>query len=372
MKTLLIFLLIISLQSGIAQDKDVHPLPLGSDAPDFHLPATDGNMYSLNDFQDYPVLAAIFTCNHCPTAQAYEDRLIQMIEEYRPRGVGFVAISPNDPDAVSLSELGYSDINDRLDEMKYRADQKGYNFTYLYDGEDQKASIAYGPAATPHVFIFDNRRKLRYRGRIDDTENPYLQPRKEDMKEALDALLEGGPVSTPETKTFGCSTKWSWKNEWIQAEKERWSQEPVSLLELELKDVETLRQNDSEKWRLINVWATWCGPCLIEFPEFVDINRMYRNRKFEFVSISTDKLGQRDKALELLEGFEASGTNYRFAGDNIYELIEAIDPDWQGALPYTLLIEPGGQIIYKTQGMINPLELKTTIVNSLGRFYADD
>ncbi|HLT94567.1 MAG TPA: redoxin domain-containing protein [Membranihabitans sp.] len=372
MKTWLTFFSLLVISISFGQERTVVPLDIGSKAPDFSLPGTDGKTYSLEDFSDYPFLTVVFTCNHCPTAQAYEDRLIRMVDEYRPKGIGFVAISPNDPTAISLSELGYSDMNDALEEMIIRVTDKGYNFPYLYDGDNQEASMAYGPAATPHVFIFDKDRLLRYRGRIDDTENPYQKVHTPDMRNALDALLSGTDIPVTETKTFGCSVKWSWKNDWIEREREQWRNEDVSLQEFNLDDIADLINNQSDKLRLINIWATWCGPCIIEFPDFVDIHRMYRNRKFEFISISTDKMGQKEKVHEFLTRFEASNTNYIFKGDDVYPLIEVVDPDWQGALPYTLLVEPGGKIICKTQGTISPMELKKTIVESLGRFYADD
>ena len=131
-------------------------------------------------------------------------------------------------------------------------------------------------------------------------------------------------------------------------------------------------KNDTEKLRFVNVWATWCGPCVTEFPELVSINRMYRARGYEFVSISTDKPGKKDKALEMLKKFEASNPNYIFSGEDIYELIEAVDPEWQGALPYSALIAPGGEILYKVEGMVDLLTLKRKIVGHLGRYYADD
>ena len=366
----ILFLLFYGLLNG--QDQKVIPLPIGTQAPDFHLPATDGKMYSLADFDQHPILVVIFTCNHCPTAQAYENRIIEMVNEYRPKGVGFVAISPNDPRAISLSELGYTDLSDDLIDMKIRAKEKNFNFPYLYDGKNQKVSIAYGPAATPHVFVFDRDRKLRYRGRIDDTENPYKEARKQDMREALEFLLAGKEVLEPTTKTFGCSTKWAWMRDWVEKEKAQWAQESVTLEDISPEEIPALIKNSGQKLRLINIWATWCGPCLIEFPDLVDINRMYRNRNFEFISLSTDKPGQKGKALELLQKFQASNQNYIYTGNDIYELIDAVDPDWQGALPYSGLIAPGGEIIYKVQEPVDPLTLKRAIIEYLGRFYADD
>ena len=143
---------------------------MGESAPGFELPGIDGRTYRLSDFAASPVLMVIFTCNHCPTAQAYEPRIVQLHADYKDRGVALVAISPNDPQAVRLDELGYSDLGDSFDEMKIRAAQRGFQFPYLYDGETQAVSAAYGVLATPHVFIFDADRKLRYQGRIDDSE----------------------------------------------------------------------------------------------------------------------------------------------------------------------------------------------------------
>ncbi len=369
---MLLLLLCLPVVSLFAQDKKIETLPIGSAAPDFDLPGVDGKNYSLQDFKNADVLVVLFTCNHCPTAQAYEDKFIQIVKDYKSKGVDFVAISPNDPDAISLSELGYSDMSDNLDEMKIRAKEKKYNFPYLYDGDIQKASKAYGPFATPHVFVFDNDRKLRYTGRIDDTENPYIEPKQTDLRNALDAMIAGKPVPIATTKTFGCSIKWASKNEWIAKQREQWAQEPVTLQEISLTSVDTLIKNNGSKLRLINVWATWCGPCVMEFPSFVDINRMYRDRDFEFISISTDKPHMKNKAHQMLQKMEASNWNFIYSGDNVYDLIEVVDKNWQGSLPYTALIAPGGKVLYSIEGTIDPQEIKTKIVDYLGRYYADN
>lgn len=369
----LLLLLVFSAPSLSAQDKKPVLLPIGSPAPDFDLPGVDGKNYSLSDFQDDELLAVIFTCNHCPTAQAYEDRIIQLVDAYRDLGVGFVAISPNDASAISLAELGYTDLNDSLEEMKIRAKDKNFNFPYLFDGDSQEASIAYGPAATPHVFVFDKERKLQYSGRIDDTENPYVTPRQKDLENALEALLEGKKPELASTKTFGCSVKWSWQGDYAERLKKEWAEEPVTIEEIGLEAIQDLvRNKDGEKLRLINIWATWCGPCIVEFPDFVDINRMYRDRAFEFVSLSADKLTQKDKALTFLQKKQASNSNYIFAGEDIYDLIDVVDPDWQGSLPYTVLVDAEGKVLYKVEGTIDPLEVKRAIVGSLGRYYADN
>jgi thiol-disulfide isomerase/thioredoxin len=280
-------------------------------------------------------------------------------------------ISPNSTDALNYSELGYSDMGDSFEEMKQRAADKHFPFPYLYDGGTQKTALAYGPVATPHCFVFDKGRVLRYTGRVDSSEKPGTG-QGEDLRRAIDAVLSGTAVRTPATKVFGCSVKWSWKNEYTKKLYKEWAELPVSITEIDVAGVkEIINNRTSGKLRLINVWATWCGPCLMEFPDFVIIDRMYRGRAFELVTISADKPEKKDEALKFLKKQEASNKNYIFSQDDIYKLIEAVDPSWQGALPYTLLVEPGGKVIYRKQDMINPGELKKIIVGNryIGRYY---
>ena len=351
--------------------EDPTPLEIGAKAPDFKLQGVDGKTYSLASFNKSKILAVIFSCNHCPTAQAYEDRIINLVKEFTPKGVAFVVISPNDPKAVRLDELGYTDIGDSFEEMKLRAKNKHYNFPYLYDGKTQATSRAYGAIATPHVFIFDKDRKLQYQGRVDDVEKPSKTPNNFDTRNALDALLAGKEVPVKTTKVFGCSVKWASKVADGEKYKERWAAEPVEVSLIDEPGIKELLKNNTDKLRLINVWATWCGPCVTEFPDLVDINRMYRRRDFEFITVSADEPGKKDKALKFLQGQMASGTNYIFHIDDKYKLIEAIDPKWQGALPYTLVVAPGGQIVYAKEGPIDPAVLKKAIVDdpTIGRYY---
>src|SRR5689334_23260625 len=167
-------------------------LDIGATAPDFKLPGVDGKTYTLADFADAKLLVIVFTCNHCPTAQAYEKRIKAIDADYKDKGVRLLAISPNDPKAIRLDELGYTDLSDSFDEMKIRAKEHDFKFPYLYDGETQATARAYGVVATPHVFIFDQQRMLRYVGRIDDSDVKQVKSR--DACNAIDALLAGKPV----------------------------------------------------------------------------------------------------------------------------------------------------------------------------------
>src|SRR5215467_2229351 len=182
------------LLSFIAFADEPHPtLAIGSPAPDFSLPGIDGKVHKLSDYSASKVLVIVFTCNHCPTAQLYESRIKKLAADYQGKGVELVAIEPNNARAVRLDELGYTDVSDSLEEMKIRAEYRHFNFPYLYDGETQSVSRAYGPQATPHVFIFDQQRKLRYEGHVDNNQRESLV-KTQDARNAIDALLAGKPI----------------------------------------------------------------------------------------------------------------------------------------------------------------------------------
>jgi thiol-disulfide isomerase/thioredoxin len=371
MRRQLISILSFFCSFSLAANEEHPPLPIGAKAPAFSLKGIDGKTYSLASFNKYKILVIIFTCNHCPTAQAYENRIIQLTKDYNQKGVGIVAVSPNDPKSIRLDEQGYSDLSDSYVEMKLRARERKFNFPYLYDGDKQTMAKVYGPATTPHVFIFDKERILRFQGRIDDVEKPTETPTIHDTRNAIEELLQGKEVTVKTTKVFGCSVKWQEKGDWIEKAKKDWAAEPVNLDMIDEQGIKKLLKNDTDKLRLINIWATWCGPCMIEFPEFVDMNRMYRGRDFEFVSICLDDTSKFNKALSFLQAKQASNKNYLFNMKNKYKLIDAVDPKWQGALPYTLIVEPGGKIFYGKQYIIDPLKIKQLIVEHplIGRFY---
>jgi len=346
----------------------VPTLAVGAPAPDFDLPGVDGRRYSLKDFASSKLLVIVFTCNHCPTAQAYEERIEKIQADYAKKGVALVAISPNDPKAVRPDELGFSDLGDSFEDMKIRAKERGFAFPYLYDGDTQTVTKKYGPVATPHVFVFDAARTLRFAGRVDDGENP-AKITVQDTRNAIEALLAGQAPPVEKTKVFGCSIKWADKANWVEEGKKRWAEEEVSLTPTDAAGLKALAKNDSAKLRLINVWATWCGPCVIEFPDLVTVNRMYRARGFEVVTVSADPPEKRDVALAFLKEKQASTRNFVFETGDPYAMIDAVDVEWQGALPHTMLVAPGGKVIYRSQGAFEPLALRKAIVGYIGRYY---
>ena len=143
------------------------------------------------------------------------------------------------------------------------------------------------------------------------------------------------------------------------------------LVLLDAADLARLAKNETDKLLVVNLWATWCGPCVAEMPEFVTMNRMYRKRNFQMITISMDQPEQQDAALKLLKENHASTTNYISTIASTDKFAEALDKEWRGPLPYTLLIAPGGKVIYRQSNAIDPIEVKKAIVDAIGRTYAN-
>lgn len=359
-----IILLAISLTSCslVSWAQESHPiLAIGSAAPNFELPGVDGKIHKLSDYASSPILVIVFTCNHCPIAQIYERRIEQLADDYKDRGVAVVAIQPNDPKALTIDELDSSDMSDSLEEMKIRAQYKHLTYPYLYDGDTQSVARAYGPQATPHVFVFDSERRLRYQGRVDSSYRSELVKTRE-TRDAIDALLAHKEVAVTETGVFGCSTKWKEK-EAAQAEALRKIEsQPVQLEMATAADLKTLHTNPTGKTLLISFWATWCGSCIHEFADFQDTFRMYSVRDLELVTVSVNMPDEKSTVQHYLEKMHATSRNLLFASDDTAALQAAFDPEWQSAVPYTVLLAPDGKVLYKKQGAVDILELRRTIL----------
>jgi thiol-disulfide isomerase/thioredoxin len=354
-------------------------LAIGARMPEFDLPGSDGKQHTPAEFAAAKVLVVMFTCNHCPEARAAAPRMALLDERYRPRGASFLAINGNHPEALRPDELGYSPFGDSFDEMKPFAAEYGWKFPYLYDGETQAVTTAFGAQATPHVFVFDAERTLRYTGRMDDAGRTPGPVEKSLLVDAIDALLAGREVAVKTTRPVGCSTKWLWKRASVATEQKEWEGKETKLDLLDPAAAAALRKNATDKLRVVNLWSTTCGPCVAEFPALIDTARRFQNRPVEMVTISLDPPGDREKVAKFLATRHAavpdriqatlakegrSSNNYLFDG-NPDQLAEAIDPQWSGALPCTLLIAPGGEIVWRCNDEIVPLTLRREIVKWL-------
>ncbi len=357
-------LTVLSVPVVRAQAPDHPTLPLGSRAPDFSLPGVDGRTYSLGDFTGAKVLAVIFTCDHCPTAQAYEERIKRLVTDFGGRGVAFVAINPNNPAAVRLDELGYTDLDDTFESMKIRASDRHFNFPFLDDGPTESVSRLYGPVATPHVFLFDAARRLRFQGRIDDSEREELA-KNFDTRNALEALLAGREPAVKETMVFGCSIKWAEKAGSNRQWEEKVRGEPVTLETADSAALRELCAGKSGKIRVVNVWATWCGPCVAEFDDLMETNLRFRHRDFELVTVAAQFPDEKERVLKFLQRHHASTRNLLFGANDKYSLMAALDPEWTGALPHTIVIGADGEVLYRQTGELDFLALRRVIVPAL-------
>jgi len=387
----LLLLLLLAPLALLAQDglvnghpPDIQTLKIGDKAPDFDLPGISGRNHKLSEYTGGKALVVLFTSNHCPTSHSIERRLQRFWDEYRPKGVRLVAINPNHPEGLSRDELGYGDFGDSFEEMKPYAAKNGWTFDYLYDGEKQTTARAYGCLATPHVFVFDADLRLRYKGRFDDSgQFDDATVKSHDVRNAVDAILAGQPVKLAETRPMGCSTKWREKKTRTAAVHAAWAKAPVTVETIDAAGVAKLRANGSGNVRIFNAWATWCAPCVQEFPDLVDLSRQFDGRNVELITLSLDKPADLPKAQAFLQKQGAgpssrqnsrtkndgrSTNHYLFTGTPD-ELAAALDKEMAGPIPHTLVIAPNGDVLFRHTGVIDRQKVASAILDRIHRFY---
>ncbi len=353
---------------GIQPDP-AHPImAIGTPAPDFALPGVDGKIHRLSEYAKAKILAIAWECNHCPVSQIYQGRVRKLYEDYKDKGLALVAINPNNPNSVRLSELGYTDSNDSLPEMKIRAEYRRITWPYLYDGETQTLAAKFGVVATPHIFIFDQDRKLRYQGRIDDNQVESLV-KTQDARNAIEALLAGKPVPVADTRAFGCSTKWLSKAIGTGSREEEMKKiqaEPVKLEMAGVEELKKLRVSAPDKVLVVMFWSTKCSACPAVFQDLETTYRMYRQRAFQFVTVSTDAPGDKAAVMAFLQQQYASGPNLQFATDDKAGLQAAFGAKWRLGTPYTIVIAPDGKkVLYEKEGRIDLLALRRTVLANM-------
>jgi thiol-disulfide isomerase/thioredoxin len=282
--------------------------------------------------------------------------------------VAVVAIQPNAPEALRVDELDCSDISDSLEEMKIRAAYKHLDYPYLYDGETQQTASAYGPQATPHVFVFDRERRLKYEGRLDDNYR-IERVKSQDARAAIDAVLGGREVAQAHTGVFGCSTKWKEKEaDRLEAQRKLDSQD-VKLELVSADGLKQLRANAGGRLTLVSFWATWCGSCIHEFGDMETTYRMYSNRDLALVTVAANLPEEREGVMRVLTKNHSTGRNLLFDSGKTTELQTAFDPEWDSAVPYTALLGPGGKLLYRKLGSVDILELRRVILKNLSAEY---
>ena len=238
--------------------------------------------------------------------------------------------------------------------------------------------------ATPHVFIFDRELRLRYKGRWDDSgQFDDASVKSHDAVQAVDALLAGKPVPVAVTRPMGCSTKWREKKPMAAQVHAAWAAAPVVVETIDAAGLAKLRANVGDRVRVFNVWATWCAPCVQEFPDLVAISRQFDMRNVDLITLSLDKLTDQPKVEAFLtkqqagvsrKGLSAAKNEGRATNHYIFkgtadELAAALDPAMQGPIPHTLVVAPGGKVLMRHTGVIERLKVVEVILDEINRFY---
>ena len=349
-------------QAGAVAFASEHPLmPIGTAAPDFSLKGTDDKIHTLAEFSKPKVLVVMFESIHCPVSENYEGRMRALYDQYNGKDVTFVAINPNNPTAVRLDELGYTDLTDAPADMKIRVKDRDIPWPYLYDGETQSTVQKFGAVATPHVFIFDGDRKLRYEGRIDDNQNEKMV-KVHDVHDAIEAVLTGKEVAVPHRPAFGCSTKWLSKSGDVQREWAKIIAEPVVLTPASSTDLSTLRANAGDKVTVVHFWNTKGKDTPTNFNLLETTYRMYRGRSYDFATVNTDAAANNNKVTEFLRAQYASSKNLHLAPADLKSAQSAFGATWRADEEYTAVIAPGGKIVYAHVGQVNILDVRHAVL----------
>jgi hypothetical protein len=339
-----------------------HPLmTTGTAAPDFALMGTDDKIHTLGEFSRGKVLVVMFESVHCPVSENYEGRMRALYDTYHGKGVEFVAINPNNPAAVRLDELGYTDLTDSPEDMKIRVRDRQIPWPYVSDGETQATAQKFGAVATPHIFIFDQDRKLRYEGRIDDNQNESLV-KVHDAHDAIEALLAGGSVVVPHRPAFGCSTKWLSKAGDVEREMTRIHAEPVALTAATSTDLTSLRANSGDKVTVLHFWSTSSPRGEKDFADLQTTWRMYRGRSFSYVTVNTDPPDTAAKVTDFLQRQYASSRNLQLSPADLKTAQSAFGSEWKPEEEFTAVLAPGGKLVYARKGPLDILAVRHAVL----------
>ncbi|MFN7948650.1 MAG: redoxin domain-containing protein [Blastocatellia bacterium] len=330
-----------------AADAQSSGLSIGQAAPDFALKDVQGKTHALKDYRGKTVIVGFFS-TRCPIVNAYHERIRALTRDYSGRDVVLLGVYPNS--------------NEPLSAIKARAAEQKFTFPVLKDEGSATADL-YHAQSTPEMFVIDRAGTLRYHGRIDNS--PELpRVKRHDLRAALDELLAGQPVSVTETRAFGCQIKRGKAVAPVKAAAPVNSAQVVSLLKP--ADFARLREQLRGQVLVVNFWATWCGPCVAEFPEFVRIDEKYRARGVKVISISADETAElQSKVVPFIKKQNAKFDVYVQDVDEPEDMIKQFSREWSGALPATFVFDKQGRLTQSFLGIIDREKLEAALEAAL-------
>jgi len=337
-------------QPNQAQAKTGPVSLLGARAPDFALADLDGTVHSLSDYRGR-VIVVSFLATKCPISNEYNARLRALTEDYANKGVAFFAINSSRDESIRM--------------IRAHAEKNRFEFPILKDENNVVADL-YRAVRTPEVFVVDTQGMIRYHGRIDNSRSA-AGVRRNDLSEAVNELLAGKDVSIAETKSFGClivrAQTAGAKKVGVSAQ----SADAAPQVRL-IKPAGYLKliEEANGKVLVVNFWATWCGPCVAEFPEFVALDGKYRDQGVRFVGVSADDVS--DLQLKVRPFVKENKVRFDIFIQDVedpQEMIDVIDKKWEGVLPTTFVYDRHGKIVFTHYGIIDRDQLIQVIENAL-------
>jgi peroxiredoxin len=359
---LLIGMAIIASDHSNSSAQATAAVAIGAAAPEFELPDLSGQSHALKNYRGKPTIIT-FISARCPISNLYKDRIKAVANDYSKRGVNFLAIN--------------SSADESLGDIRAYAEANQLNFTILKDDGNVVAD-AYAAERTPKVYVLDAEGALRYRGRIDNSQNIRLA-KQHDLRAALEELLSGKPVTVADTQAMGCVIKRVQDGRVQDLAQSKTAKpvpgksakpatarpapaKPASATSAAMPKIVPLKPAafaDMLKQRagnvvVVNFWATWCGPCVVEFPEFVKLDNEYRAKGgVRFVHITADDTSDLKKAAAFLKEQKSNADQFIQDTDDPQEMIDVVFKDWQGVLPATFVYDKTGKLVFHRFGIID-------------------
>jgi peroxiredoxin len=340
--------LTISLKAQ-SDKKAISAVAVGKPAPDFTLNDLNGQSYSLKNFRGRITVVA-FISTQCPISNDYNERMRSIVQDYTKDNVAFVGINSNFTESPA--------------EIKAHAGKNKLTFPILKD-EGNKVADAFGAQRTPEIFVIDAEGALRYHGRIDNSRD-LRRVNRQDLREALNELLAGKTPSVSEGKAFGCPIKRLQNKKEVRAAENRMKNFEPKIGRIKPVDYNKFKDAVKGQVLIVNFWATYCGPCVAEFPEFVMIDQKYREKGVKMVAISADDIVDiKPKVIPFIKEQNARFEVLIQDTDDPQEMIDVVDKNWQGVLPATFIYDKQGNRILSHYGIINREQLVGTIEKAL-------